>query len=661
MNKETTTHIVTISCFLVLFLVPADLRACDTWVALPDATASGAAILAKNSDRPFFDCQPLFFHPRRSWPSGSTIDTGRLTIPQAAATFATMGSSPYWCWGYEEGINEHGVAIGNEGIWTRPLSAALKEHQAGRGPEHGLTGMDLVRLGLERGKTAREALDVIAGLTETFGQFGSGLPTAGIEGAYDNSYIIADQSEAWILETAGTRWAARKISRGVASISNTTSIGTEWDRASSDLEKNAVSRGWWPGKDGGAFHFSMAYCENAPAIAERNERACIRAARSLHLLEEKKGAIDARWMMRIARDRKSSPGIDLDQTASSCVAVLPPKGTASLPVFWWCPAVPSRSCYIPFFIHGSGLPEIVSAAGTRGRKIVPPSRAEPDSFSERSYWWLFRDLFSKVAAGPGERATSVRAAFDALEKEFAAGLPALIEKAVLLRSEGRASEAAGILDAYTASCLERTLATVRELRSEFEESVAVEVPEEMAPFLGRYLATVKKESITVLFRNGRLAVEMPNKMVLDLAGPDKNGRRPFVLTDQAAVSFVRDKSGAVTEMKLHQGGLAFELIREGVVLPPEIDVNKARKYCGEYRSGKYGVILKVFIQNNRLAIDWPDRMIFELRPPDGKGIRAFRLGNTSSVKFVETAEGVPEAMQYLRDGSVDDTMKRVVK
>jgi hypothetical protein len=71
------------------------LRACDTWVALPDATSSGCTLLGKNSDRTNFDCQPLFLHPRAQWPAESQIDLGRITIPQVKETFATLGSSPY--------------------------------------------------------------------------------------------------------------------------------------------------------------------------------------------------------------------------------------------------------------------------------------------------------------------------------------------------------------------------------------------------------------------------------------------------------------------------------------------------------------------------------------------------------------------------------------
>ena len=56
---------------------------------------------------------------------------------------------PTWLWGFEHGVNEHGVAIGNEQLWTVDDPTAAPP---------ALLGMDLVRLGLERAATADEAL-----------------------------------------------------------------------------------------------------------------------------------------------------------------------------------------------------------------------------------------------------------------------------------------------------------------------------------------------------------------------------------------------------------------------------------------------------------------------------------------------------------------------
>ena len=65
--------------------------------------------------------------------------------------------------------------------------------------------MDLLRLGLERGKTAYEAMHVMIDLLEEYGQSGD-CEHAGEWGKanYHNSYILADPQEAWVLETAGS-------------------------------------------------------------------------------------------------------------------------------------------------------------------------------------------------------------------------------------------------------------------------------------------------------------------------------------------------------------------------------------------------------------------------------------------------------------------------
>jgi len=132
--------------------------------------------------------------------------------------------------------------------------------------------------------------------------------------------------------------------------------------------------------------------------------------------------------------------------------------------------VPDCSCYIPFFIHGKRMPKIVSTAGTHGSRVEMPSKTERDKFSAESYWWLFRDLTDRVAKDRGERLPLVRKTFDGLEKQFEAGVPAVVEKAVRLRKEGRRKEAAGVLDDYTAECLSKVLKTVNDLRARFADA-----------------------------------------------------------------------------------------------------------------------------------------------------------------------------------------------
>lgn len=462
---------------------------CDTWVALRRATRAQNVILGKNSDRPVFDCQPLMFYPRQMWPEDSTLKLEYVEIPQGNITYATLGSSPYWCWGYEEGINEYSVVIGNEAIYTKSFREAAKAHQAGRGPELGLLGMDLLRLALERSQSAAQAVEVMGQLIERYGQFGSGVPTKNhADGGYDGSFIIADPTEAWVLEAAGQRWAARRVTEAAYSISNEPTIRQYWDAGSADLQQYAYAHGWW--RSDLPFDFARAY------INEQKPRQVshLRVMRSRQLLNDCVGDITPDWMMRIARDHyedsflggpyfdaadpdfhticmhASPANFTWGNSASSCVAVLP-KSADEIPVFWWTPGPPCNGCYVPFFVQGSSLPASVSTAGTFGKQVCPAPEVAADTFSAISYWWLFKRLNDAVKGDsiPGlypARNAQVRAQFDALEQDFKAQLPD-----VMRRAQAYGNVDAQVLDTFTTECVQRVTTTLNELLRTFESSM----------------------------------------------------------------------------------------------------------------------------------------------------------------------------------------------
>jgi secernin len=474
---------------------------CDTWVALADATRDQHVIFGKNSDRPIFDSQPLLFYPRQSWPAGSPLQLEHVALPQVPETYATLGSSPYWCWGYEEGINEYGVVIGNEAIYTKPFRLAVEALAHGDPVQLGLLGMDLIRLALERSQSAAGAIRLMGELVEEYGQFGSGVPTRShSEGSYDGSFIVADPAEAWVFETIGRRWVARRVTQGTTSISNQPAVRTQWDRGSGDVVEYARKMGWWSDGTPGAFDFARAYIDDL----KPRQFSQIRAMRTRQLLAEQSGDITTGWMKRIARDHyeesfldgpyfdaadpdfhticmhASPAGFTWGNTASSCVAVLP-TSAAELPVFWWTPGPPCNGCYVPFFVHGSKLPGCVSAAGTFGKRVAAPDGVSADEFSTDSYWWLFRDLLDRtkgrrIGSRPGfypQRNAQVRARFDALEMEFAAAVPSVMQQAVgkyALDPTAAAEE----LDLFTAQCVEKVVVALHELRDEFREEASVE-------------------------------------------------------------------------------------------------------------------------------------------------------------------------------------------
>jgi secernin len=187
-------------------------------------------VFAKNSDRPPGEVQVAWPFSRRA-SAGCTLRTQYLRIGDTGA-HATFLSCPTWLWGAEHGVNEYGVAIGNERVATTHDAASAAP---------ALIGMDLVRLGLERARCAEEAVEVMTGLLAGCGQ--GGIADATHHEAYDSSFLVADPSHAFVLETAGADFAAAPADDGAA-ISNRITIGTHWTCGSSALA---------PGDDFGRF------------------------------------------------------------------------------------------------------------------------------------------------------------------------------------------------------------------------------------------------------------------------------------------------------------------------------------------------------------------------------------------------------------------------
>lgn len=183
---------------------------CDLLVALPAATG-GATLFAKNSDRPPAERQVLEWLPSRV-DDGTVRATHVEVAAHSRATLGVLGSRPEWGWGLEHGVNEAGVAAGNATIYT-----TLDPRRA---PD-ALTGMDLVRLALERAPTAAAAVKVIQGLLASVGQGGSGH--AGSRRPYWSSFLVADPTSAFVIETSGNEAAVEPVERTRA-ISNRTTI-----------------------------------------------------------------------------------------------------------------------------------------------------------------------------------------------------------------------------------------------------------------------------------------------------------------------------------------------------------------------------------------------------------------------------------------------------
>jgi len=431
---------------------PPVLAGCDTIVALGSAAAGGVALFGKNSDRPPGEPQAPLLVERAQHPPGATVRCQYLEIPQVTETARVLGSRPTWLWGFEMGLNEHGVAIGNETIFAHEAPAAI-----------GLIGMDLVRLGLERGRTAEGAIEILIELIETHGQGGSGYRD--MDWPYNNSFLIADPAGAWILEAAGRQWAARRA-HDVDAISNHVSIGADWDRLANTTTERAHAAGLAVREP---FDFALAYRDTAtvpPVLSSgrlRRSRELLAAGRGRHTLGSLRTVLrdhDAsgpRFARGATPDREQFYTLCMHEgpsrTAMSMVAELE-SDPAGARTAWLAFGRPCASLYFPLVLAGT-LPESLTRAGDEGAP------------GAERLWWVFERLAALVEESAG-CAEQVAVTCAELERDIA--LDFEDTRAELL--QGSPEEVAVQATRAAAAVAERVVRAARDLVASCERMVA---------------------------------------------------------------------------------------------------------------------------------------------------------------------------------------------
>ena len=272
---------------------------CDTMVALSNSTRDGSVLFAKNSDRQPNEPHVMIRVPRQKHDLSveKNVKATYIEIPQAEETYEVILLKPSWIWGCEMGCNEFGLNIGNEAVFTK--------EKLGPG---GLTGMDMARIALERCRASSEAVDMMTSLLETYGQGGN----CGFEKhfEYHNSFLIADKTSAWVLETAGRYWVAKQVG-DIYCISNRLTIGKDFDRCHADVVKNAIRHRWC--RDEKDFDFAKNYSNPVFSHfsgARQRREACETA------LRKEKGNITADTMISILRSHHADMDGRLFQKAS---------------------------------------------------------------------------------------------------------------------------------------------------------------------------------------------------------------------------------------------------------------------------------------------------------------------------------------------------------
>jgi len=220
---------------------------CTNFLVTRGASVNGATMITYAADAHFLYGE-LYFKPAKDHPAGSLLDiyewdTGKYLgkIKQVPHTYSVVGL-----------MNEYQLAIGETTYGGLPELVDT-------------TGIidygSLMFLTLQRAKTAREAIRVMADLVNEYGYYSSG-----------ESFSIADKNEVWIMDligkgpgNTGAVWVARRIPDGyVSAHANQARIqkfplkDSENCLYSEDVISFAREKGYFEGKDKD-FSFSDTY------------------------------------------------------------------------------------------------------------------------------------------------------------------------------------------------------------------------------------------------------------------------------------------------------------------------------------------------------------------------------------------------------------------
>lgn len=421
---------------------------CDALYVSARRSTTGHHIVAKVGDRPVAECQPLFFQPAAEHAPEETLACTRISIPQVTHTNAFVANKTWWMWGVEMGVNDHGVAV--------TINA---EHSVFPG-EHGqgLLGNDLVRLALERGDTAYEAMHMVISLLEKYGQEGQTHFEAD-GGRYESAYFFTDARDAWKLETAGRKWIAKRADE-TDCIGNCYDIHTEYDEIAPGLIEYAAQNGLYD--PAGPFSFAEALTEPSHLFL----RASLRTRRVRKLLDEAPERIGREYIRRIFSDHYE--GTQLAPVLGSFTAVYPSvcmhahtstnaksdcsiifeySGTLGV-VCWTAFSNACTSVFLPVYLTDR-LPSLMTNAS--------------QYYSPDSLWWVMEQLTMEAEMDYETAFFKVRAVLDLLQRQIEEEAARVEERADLFLKDGETGRAYALLNGFMEQNAQRLQMTALDL------------------------------------------------------------------------------------------------------------------------------------------------------------------------------------------------------
>ncbi len=467
---------------LAAALLPAPAEPCTTILVGKALTADGSVIHAHNEDMGNDAVGRLWAVAPSGHRPGENLEVPYVQLPHAESTHG------YWASGNVLRLSPSGGTQGTSGLGTseqiRPYDSVLvglnregvsmscnwayskEENREGEG----IRRYAIRQLLLERARNARQGIEILGGLIETYGQADWG----GL------IYHLADPEEAWVVETTTHNWVARRLRDDEIRVTaNRFRIGSDYDLSSKTLVADAIANGWLASPDA-ELDFARIYGRPGKMDQPYDSR---REQRAMDLLQAKAGAVTPDDLFTVLRDRYEGtehftppqPGPvwreDLDanpslsRTISTNLAqstfVAHLRGDLPVPVgavMWLGLATPSYAGYVPLYAGG---------VAPRGDEWTSPLPVEFSSSaleeSDDSAWWVFRHL-QRAADLDYARDYPVIRDFWSSRHAVAVERQSQIEAgAMALLEAGEERRAAEVLSAFTFSQAADTLQRGRAL------------------------------------------------------------------------------------------------------------------------------------------------------------------------------------------------------
>ena len=176
-----------------------------------------------------------------------------------------------------------------------------------------------------------------------------------------------------------------------------------------------------------------------------------------------------------------------------------------------------------------------------------------------------------------------------------------------------------------------------------------ELPVEYADLLGVYAASFgpfRDEPFEVLWRDGGLALDIPSQFIFPLVPIADENRWSLDGAPGAALDFARDELGAVTGLRIHQGGTVFDVPKGAPTEEAEIALRSedVSAFLGRYREAGTEREVEVLLRDGRLALRVPETTEpLDFYPPDEDGFWRLRVSQAVGFEFVE-ADGAIASM-----------------